>query len=103
MLFGFVKLLFCWLIFKLRIKFPYEVIYLAPADIKACLRFPRICYDLIGNLGFMTNHLLFMFAQNMMLLNSMSLEFQHHIKMTNVAGFKNIEKFVHFTIKKAAK
>ena len=54
---GFVKLLFYWLIYNLRVIFPYEVIYLTLADIKAYFTFPRIHPDLAGASGFMTNSL----------------------------------------------
>ena len=45
----------------------------------------------------------FALAQNEMFLNLMSSEFQRHINMTKDAGFKNMYKFVCFTIKKTAK
>ena len=44
----------------------------------------------------------FALAQNEIFLNSMSLEFQRHIKMTKYAGFKNMEKCMRFASKKAA-
>ena len=52
--FGFVKLLFYWLIYNLRVSFPDEVIYLALADIKSCFKSPRIHPNLVVPFGFMT-------------------------------------------------
>ena len=45
----------------------------------------------------------FALAQNQTFLKSTSVEFQRQIKMTKCAGFKNMEPFVRFAIKKAAK
>ena len=42
----------------------------------------------------------FALAQNQIFLKSTSVEFQRQIKMTKCAGFKNMETFVRFAIKK---
>ena len=51
--FGTAKTAFYWLIYNLRASHPEAPILLAFADIKACLRFPRIHPDLTGAFGFL--------------------------------------------------
>ena len=55
--FGLAKVFFYQYVYNLRISFPYAVIFLALADIKACFRFPRIHPDLTGAFGFLADNL----------------------------------------------
>ena len=66
--FGHVYQRFITWIWKLRLTFPHEEIYLATVDISSCFRFPRIWFDLAGAFGFAIGSLYF--ASNSMVFGS---------------------------------
>jgi len=50
--FGKSKINFLINIYIWRVSLPWEIIYVALADITACFRFPRLCCDITGAFGF---------------------------------------------------
>jgi hypothetical protein len=58
--FGTAKTEMYELIYNMRISFPYEEIFLAVADVKACFRFARIHADLTGCFGFSASSMYFL-------------------------------------------
>jgi len=51
--FGKSKVNFLINIYNWQVGFPWEIIYVALADITACFRFPWLCCDITGTFGFM--------------------------------------------------
>jgi hypothetical protein len=58
--FGHAKMNLHCRIYNWRVSYPWEIIFLALADITACFCFPRIHADLIGAFGFMAKQLFFL-------------------------------------------